>query len=275
MAIKLVTNERIAATASKGNQEKWFETEENRWYKVDMHGYEGLAETVAASLLTKTNIRERGFSFAEYRTELLEVHGKRRTGCSSQNFLREGESLLTLATLFEKGVGREWENELDHQPNLRHKIAWIVDQTIRLTNLERFGEYLTLQLELDMLFVNEDRHMNNIAVIRSGDTFGYCPLFDFGAGFLSDIHEYAYDIQPKALLRQVKARPLNCGFVRQVHAAQALYGPQLRCGFTEADVRTALDEALRVYAQRDRADICERVMTVIDSQKRKLFTDTR
>ena len=182
---------------------------------------------------------------------------------------------MTLAVLFDKGVGSNWKNELDRQPNLQSKVEWMVNQTIRLTGLERFGEYLTLQLELDLLFVNEDRHMNNIAVVRHGDKFGYCPLFDFGAGFLSDTHEYAYDIQPKALLRQVKARPLNCGFVRQVHAAQALYGPQLRCDFMETDVRAALDGALCVYSQRDRADIYERVMTVIEIQKRKLFTDVR
>ena len=35
MSIKLVTNERIAETSSKGNQEKWRDPETNRWYKLD------------------------------------------------------------------------------------------------------------------------------------------------------------------------------------------------------------------------------------------------
>ena len=41
MTVKLVTDEKIAETSSKGNQEKWLE--DNRWYKLDQFGYEALA----------------------------------------------------------------------------------------------------------------------------------------------------------------------------------------------------------------------------------------
>ena len=78
MAMKLTTGKRIAETSSKGNQEKW--REGGRWYKLDMFGYEGLAETVASRLLEHTNLRELGFSFVPYRMEQLEVHGRKRTG---------------------------------------------------------------------------------------------------------------------------------------------------------------------------------------------------
>ena len=49
MSIHFVTNERIAETSSKGNQEKWVEG--NRWYKLDQFGYEALAETMISQLL--------------------------------------------------------------------------------------------------------------------------------------------------------------------------------------------------------------------------------
>ena len=58
-----------------------------------------------------------------------------------------------------------------------------MEQVERLTGLDRFGTYLTLLFEVDMLFGNEDRHLNNIAVLRCGDGFDYCPIFDFGRGF--------------------------------------------------------------------------------------------
>ena len=48
MSIKLTTGDRIAETSSKGNQEKW--REKGRWYKLDLFGYEGLAETVISTL---------------------------------------------------------------------------------------------------------------------------------------------------------------------------------------------------------------------------------
>ena len=37
MSLRFVTNERIAETSSKGNQEKW--VDENHWYKLDQFGY--------------------------------------------------------------------------------------------------------------------------------------------------------------------------------------------------------------------------------------------
>ncbi len=38
MSLRFVTNERIAETSSKGNQEKW--VDENHWYNLDRFGYE-------------------------------------------------------------------------------------------------------------------------------------------------------------------------------------------------------------------------------------------
>ena len=111
MSMKLTTGKRIAETSSKGNQEKW--REGSRWYKLDLFGYEGLVETVASRLLEHTNLRELGFAFVPYRMEQLEVHGRMRTGCSSPDFLREGEAILTLAELFRKGVGPVSYTHLD------------------------------------------------------------------------------------------------------------------------------------------------------------------
>ena len=70
MSIKLVTNERIAETSSKGNQEKWRDPETNRWYKLDQFGYEGLAETMVSLLLEKSNLEtDTAFTFVRYRME--------------------------------------------------------------------------------------------------------------------------------------------------------------------------------------------------------------
>lgn len=164
MAIKLTTGNRIAETSSKGNQEKW--QEDGRWFKLDMFGYEGLAETVTSALLSQTNIIELGFQYVTYRMERLEVHGRTRNGCSSADFLQSGESILTLADLLRKGVGSDWQSQVKRLPNMQAKIKWMVEQIERLTGLDRFGVYLTALFETDMLFGNEDRHLNNIAVLR-------------------------------------------------------------------------------------------------------------
>ena len=89
MTVRLVTDEKIAETSSKGNQEKWYDHAENRWYKLDQFGYEALAETVISALLQRSNIEsDTPFTFVRYHMESLQVHGRERTGCSSRNFLR-------------------------------------------------------------------------------------------------------------------------------------------------------------------------------------------
>ena len=61
--------------------------------------------------------------------------------------------------------------------------------------MQNMGEYLTTLFEIDALFLNQDRHLNNIALIR--DKFGYkpCPIFDCGASFLLDFALYSPEIE--------------------------------------------------------------------------------
>ena len=121
-----------------------------------------------------------------------------------------------------------------------------------------------------MLFSNEDRHLNNIAVLRQGEDFDYCPIFDFGAGLLSNIQDYPMDIEPKSLVKQLRARPLDTTFGRQVQAARESFGPQLRCGLTVRDVSDALEEPLKFYAKRDAPYLRDRVEMCIGTQRKKL-----
>ena len=42
--LTLHTNDRVVVTTSRGNQEKWFDTEKNLWYKADGGCFEALAK---------------------------------------------------------------------------------------------------------------------------------------------------------------------------------------------------------------------------------------
>ena len=62
--VKLYTRDVVAATSSKGNQEKWHEASNDSWYKLDRVGFEALAEAMASEILIKySNIEtELGYS---------------------------------------------------------------------------------------------------------------------------------------------------------------------------------------------------------------------
>ena len=127
MTVHLVTDEKVAETSSKGNQEKWREGE--RWYKLDQFGYEGLAETVISNLLEHSTIEtETPFRFVRYRMERMNVHGRDRNGCSSENFLRSGESIITLSHLF-KRQGLPLKDALTRLPSDKKRIEWLAEET--------------------------------------------------------------------------------------------------------------------------------------------------
>ena len=262
MTVNFVTNDKVAETSSKGNQEKW--RDGGRWYKLDQFGYEGLAETMISHLLAYSNIEsDTPFRFVHYRMERINVHSRDRNGCSSADFLHPGESIITLSHLF-KREGHILKDTLTRLSSDRKRIAWLAEETAALTGLERFPQYLTLLFEVDALFLNDDRHLNNIAVLEKNGQFDYCPIFDNGAGLLSNIQMAPMDIDPAALIRSAKARPFNTTFNRQVIHARNLYGPQLDIPrFTEEELRRELKEPLSYYAQRDRGFIAERVCQTI------------
>ena len=267
MTVRFVTDEKVAETSSKGNQEKW--RDGGRWYKLDQFGYEGLAETLISCLLEYSNIEaDTPFRFVRYRMERMNVHGRDRNGCSSADFLQPGESIITLSHLF-KREGHPLQETLTRLSSDKKRIAWLAEETAVLTGLDDFPQYLTLLFELDALFLNDDRHLNNIAVLEKDGRFDYCPIFDNGAGLLSNVQTAPMDIDSATLIRSAKARPFNTTFNRQVIHVRNLFGPQLHISkFSEEDLCRELEEPLSYYAQRDRGIISDRVcQTVLIRQK--------
>lgn len=270
MTVKLVTNEKVAETSSKGNQEKWFDKETNKWYKLDQFGYEALTETIISKLLEKSNIEsDTPFSFARYEMERLNVHGRDRTGCSSENFLNDGQSIITLSHLFSRQLGTSLKDKLERLSSDKKRIEYLADATAEYTGLKEFPGYLTLLFEIDALFLNDDRHLNNIAVIEEKGKFSYCPIFDNGAGLLSNIQFSPMDIAPQSLIKDLLARPFNTSFTRQMNTARNLYGSMLKIPkFTAKEIIKELEPLLEYYPERDRSLISDRVVECIIVRQR-------
>lgn len=265
MTIKLVSNEKIAETSSKGNQEKWLDSDSNRWYKLDQFGYEALSETLISMLLEVSNIEsDTSFTFVRYQMEKLHVHGRDRTGCVSENFLKLGQSLITVNRLLTNTLGTPLKQKLLQLPSDKRRIAYLAEATAEVTGLKEFPQYLTLLFEVDALFCNDDRHLNNIAVVEQNGRYSYCPIFDNGAGLLSNTQISQMDIQPKALIASLQARPFNTTFTRQMNTARSLYRRQLIMPlFSSEDIHLAVQPLLEYYPARDRGIIEDRVTTCI------------
>jgi len=263
MAVKVTTKNKIAETSSKGNQQKWCEN--GIWYKLDQFGYEGLSEAIVSECLMYSVLesRENPFTYVKYHLEKIQVNNIERTGCSSANFLKEGQSIITINRLLTQLLGHPLRDELASMSSDKKRIQYIAEETAKITGLDMFPEYLTLMFEIDALFLNEDRHLNNIAVLEKGGEFDYCPIFDNGAALLSDTRSYPLDIDPKGLIPLVTASPFDTTFNRQVKSAQSLYGRQLEIAeFSKEHLSKLLDKRMEYYPERDRDLIKNRILTV-------------
>ncbi|MDB7910259.1 hypothetical protein PND79_02465 [Flavonifractor plautii] len=261
--IKLDTIEQepIQGHTSKGDQPKW--QLKGKWYKADHMGYESLAEVVVSQLLKQSNVSD----FVEYEPVWLQYKGKDLPGCVSKNFRAKDEMLVPFEKLHRAYKGQGLAAALGGISEPRERIRYTVDFIERTTGLTGVGEYLTLLLELDSFFLNEDRHTNNLAVIRNEKTmeFRLCPIFDHGLALLSDLNDYPVDRDVYDCMSHVRAKPFDVDFDVQVEAAEALYGSQLKLSFSRTDVSKTLDSVRMLYSN----SVISRVEQTLYEQMRR------
>ena len=150
-------------------------------------------------------------------------------------------------------------------------VRLISDEKIAETSSKGNQEKWYDSAEVDALFCNDDRHLNNIAVIKNKERYDYCPLFDNAAGLLSNTQISQMNIAPKALISVLRARPFNTTFTRQMNSARYLYGKQLVMPvMSVTEINSALQPLLAYYAERDRGIITDRVSACILSRQKAL-----
>ncbi len=248
--------------SSKGNQLKW--QNGGIWYKADYTGYEGLAEYLISHLLLKSTLHR--LEYALYDLEQMRYKSTVYNGVRSRDFVKDDWQIITLERLFknffDESLYRAVFSITDHVERLR----FLVNQVERVTGLRAFGVYMNKLLTIDALFLNEDRHTHNIAVLMNGEgDFAYCPIFDQGAGLLSDTTmDYPLGGDTVEYLREAKAKTFCDSFDEQLDVSEKLYGGQLKFTFTKKDVKELLDAAV-IYP----AEIRKRVEDVIYMQMEK------
>ena len=137
-------------------------------------------------------------------------------------------------------------------------------------NFERPGIKKMFELarngKIDAVFVNEDRHMHNVAVLMSQTgEFSYCPIFDNGAGLLSDTSmDYPLGTDLYDALSEVRAKTISGSFEEQMDVSEAVCGMNLHFSFTKKDVEQILNE-IPGYSEQEK----ERVRDILFEQMRK------
>lgn len=265
--------------SSKGNQYKWYK--DGKWFKADYCGYEGLSEYVVSRLLDHSNLADMQgkevddrittpkndpTAYIHYDTIEIEYKDLVFTGCQSGDFLAHGEQLITLERLHRIQYGSSLTETIYHFDDHSARLKYIVDFVESATGIKYFGQFMCMLLTIDALFLNEDRHLHNIAVISGikGD-YRLSPVFDNGACLLSDTSlDYPLTSDIYEAIDSVRSKTFCESFTEQLDIAEDLYGSCVRFDFSIKDIMAILDHEPH-YSK----ELKERVLTVITEQRRK------
>ncbi len=161
---------------SEGTQIKYYK--DGFWYKKDSRGREGLTEYLISRLLTFSDLEEKEYILYEQGT----VNGL--SGCRSRNFLSRDQELITFYRLYYNEFGRDISSVLNQMNEMEERIEYVIRYIQDSCDLD-VREYLGKCLMLDMITLNEDRHLNNLALICDRGQFQCAPIFDNGCSLLT------------------------------------------------------------------------------------------
>lgn len=191
----------IQEGTSEGTQVKY--KKDGYWYKKDNRGNEGRAEYLVSKFMQFTTLQEKEFISYEEGT----INGK--SGCRSKNFLDEEEELVTFYRLYYNEVGKDLSKVIANMNTMEERIEYVIrfiDQSCGLN----IHAYLSKVLTLDMICLNEDRHLNNLALIMRGNDFYPAPIFDNGVSLLTANQSVNWNFSIEENVKRVIARPF-CG----------------------------------------------------------------
>lgn len=251
--------------SSKGNQLKWMVGD--YWYKADYAGYEGLSEYIASKMLECSDLDST--EYVKY--ELVKIQYKRSlfNGCRSKNFLKNGQQLITLERLYKNFTGESLYQKIYHIEAAELRLSFLCEQIERITGITGFATYLNKVFSIDAITLNEDRHLHNIAVILNNDgTYELCPIFDQGAGLLSDTTmDYPMEEDIYELMETVKSKTFVSDFDEQLDQVEALAGINIHFHFTKKDVTDWLSE--ESVKENYSEEIIQRVEKIVFEKMRK------
>lgn len=234
----------INQTSTKGNQKKW--KKDNFWFKADGLGYESLSEYVVSSLLKYTNVN----SYVNYDIVNINYHNKLMIGCKSKNISNNGQ-IVTLKKLLKTELNIDVYDEIKKINSPKEKIKFVVESIEKATKLNNFGQYLTMLLEVDAFFLNEDRHLNNISFIYENEKYTPTPLYDFGASLFSDTYsDYPLEKTYDDCIKEIYAKPFTENFDDQCDFSEQLYGTQFEYNFSMKEVNEILSSVQQYYDKK-------------------------
>ncbi len=185
---------------SEGTQIKY--RKGDYWYKIDNRGCEGLTEYLTSKFLTFTDLKPSDYILYE------QGFINEKPGCRSKNFLSEGQELVTFYRLFQNESGEDLSQVIGKMDTMEERIRFVTRFIRSIAGID-ITEYMAKVFSLDRIILNEDRHLNNLALIYTGTKFLPAPIFDNGVSLLTANQSVNWRLPVEDNVKRVVARPFS------------------------------------------------------------------
>jgi hypothetical protein len=153
--------------------------------------------------LESSNLRQLGYLFVKY--EICKVNG--RYASKSADMLSNNEQLITLNRVHAMLVGNTMQEMFDKNSGMsgEDKAHYACNMLSRFMGIPAKDacDYISILLQADALLLNEDRHLDNIAIIKNDTGFRFTPIFDFDCALFS----CAEDLSEQSIKRYLQIKP--------------------------------------------------------------------
>ena len=125
-------------------------------------------------------VRNAQYSFAEHRKDITVVSRLFET-MKARGLMKDSFHYYQAGY---NEVGKDLSKVIANMNTMEERIEYVIrliDQSCGLN----IHAYLSKVLTLDMICLNEDRHLNNLALIMRGNDFYPAPIFDNGVSLLT------------------------------------------------------------------------------------------
>ena len=188
-------------SSSKGNQLKW--KHNNMFVKLDLLGYESIAEVMVSYFLTCTDLSPD--EYVIYRScRIYEEGVYLGVGCYSYDYKVGGCWDISSARMMKKrglSFGLTYTEYIDFLESVLGDCA---------------KEYIDKILCIDSIVRNDDRHFGNINFLVYENRYKPAPIYDNGCACMSDIISYPLDVDFDVNFENIYAKPFRIDFKRQV-----------------------------------------------------------
>lgn len=176
------------------------------WYKQNVGGYEGKAEAICSMILSHSNIT----NYVKYEECL--INGV--PGCRSQNFLQQGESLVTFQRMYSIAYGGDLSRKIHEFALVKERIEYVISFIRDYSGFD-CTHYLQTILNFDRLTLNVDRHFHNLAIIETPNGYREAPIFDCGVSLFSLQNIFKPEFTLEQKFKVMTPKPFSGNFDEQ------------------------------------------------------------